>query len=176
MTALTLSPNTFPLALGSASAESGSELGSSEQRFLRCPLLGWDAMLIPLESVLEVFPLAVEGLLAVPEMPDCVMGTLNRRGEFLWVVDLQVRLGASPLSMSGSQSWMGIALSAAGRSLAVAVPEIGDIEAHAADQIQPVPPGLFPSNLQTFVAGYLLDPLGSTRVILSPEALVLDPA
>jgi hypothetical protein len=70
---------------------------------------------------------------------------------------------------------MGISLSAMGRSLAVGVPEIGDIEAHAADTIQAVPPGLFPSELQPFVAGYLMDEVGSTRIILSPEALLTHP-
>ncbi|MGF1574912.1 MAG: chemotaxis protein CheW [Cyanophyceae cyanobacterium] len=189
MTSLTLSSNTFPLqadVLGlSAGAREDGEVGSHparvEQRFLRCPLLGWDATLIPLESVLEVFPLPLEAILSIPDMPDCVMGTLNRRGEFLWLVDLQARLGAPPLSASGfsqnrlGQGWMGISMSTMGRSLAVGVPEIGDIEAHSADQIQAVPPGLFSAELQPFVAGYLMDEVGATGVILSPEALLTHP-
>ena len=55
-----------------------------------------DLALLEAEIVTEVITISAKELLAVPQMPYCVLGIHSWRSEMLWIVDLENLLGYPP--------------------------------------------------------------------------------
>jgi positive phototaxis protein PixI len=157
------------------------EAAIAELRLLRFQLQGNETALLPLGSIQEVLQVPKQGLLRVPGMATSVLGVASSRGAILWMVDLALLLGleASPKAAIAPQPWQPlnrsqqslstITIQAAGESLGLVVPQVMDIETHAATLIQPPSADLFSSQLMPFLEGYLTR---SCSPVLSASALI----
>jgi positive phototaxis protein PixI len=127
-------------------------------RLLRLPLELGDSALLPLEQIREIIRVDVAEILPVPEMPSCVLGICNWRGEMLWVVDLNDLVGyPSPFRTQQLllSSLMILVIQVNNQSIGLGVQQVKDIELHDMRQLMPATPGLFSSSLLPFVAGTL---------------------
>ncbi len=132
------------------------------ERLLRFPLGQEDSALLPLAQIAEIFRVNVEEILPVPEMPSCVLGIFNWRGEMLWLIDLDQLLGYLPLSLMAATP-MAIVVQSNSQSLGLVVSQVNDIELHDLQKLTNAAIGLFPPKLLPFVLGAL--PEGSGTVL-----------
>ena len=140
------------------------------QKFLRFSLGSQDSGLLPLEQISEVIEVSVADILSVPEMPSCVLGIYNWRGEMLWLLDLEHLVGCPPLSRLASL--MAMVIQVDNQSVGLVVQYFNDIELHDASQLQNSAAGLFPPQLLPFVKGYLP---GANGTLLDAEAITRFP-
>ncbi len=151
------------------------------ERFLRFQFGFEDTALLPLANVKEVLQILVEEILPVPDMPNCVLGIYNCRGEMLWLVDLEVQIGLSSLvrnplkgqhlALPTSNVLTAIAIQVDDKYLGIVVPQVVDIEEHSPQALQTPSAGLFPPSLLPFIQGYLTD---SSSPVLATKALIQD--
>lgn len=125
------------------------------ERLLRFPLGGKDSVLLPLEQITEILKVNAVEILPIPEMPGCVLGICNWRGEMLWLVDLNQLVGYLPLSMVATASLVVIVVQVKGQTVGLVVQQVNDIELHDLQQLQRAAPGLFPPKLLPYVQGAL---------------------
>ena len=146
----------------------------SRQKFLRFSLGEHDSGLLLLKQISEVIGVSVTEILPVPEMPSCVLGIYNWRGEMLWLIDLEHLVGFPPLSRlaRGLASLMTMVIQVDGQSVGLVVQYVNDIELQDAQQLQPASAGLFPPELLPFVKGYLP---GANGTVLDTEAIARSP-
>jgi positive phototaxis protein PixI len=129
----------------------------TRQRLLRFPLGLQDSALLPLEQIAEILRVNVAEILPVPEMPSCVLGICNWRGEMLWLVDLNYLVGSAPLSQKEQvlSSLVVMVVQVKEQPVGLVVQQVNDIELHDLQKLQPAAPGLFPPKLLPFVLGAL---------------------
>lgn len=145
----------------------------SRQKFLRFSLGPQDSGLLPLEQISEVLRVSVADILPVPEMPSCVLGIYNWRGEMLWLIDLEHLVDCPPLLRQGRLEFlMAMVIQINGQSMGLVVQNVNDIEWHDAEQLQSAAAGLFPPGLLPFVKGYLP---GAKGTVLDTEAIARSP-
>jgi|SRR4028119_183869 chemotaxis signal transduction protein len=144
------------------------------ERLLRFPLGFQDSALVPLEQITEILRLNVAEILPVPEMPSCVLGICNWRGEMLWLVDLNHLVGSPPLSMREQvlTSPAAMVVQVNHQSVGLVVPQVNDIELHDLQKLQPAVAGLFPARLLPFVLGALP---GDNGIVLDVTAITQSP-
>ena len=143
---------------------------ASKQKFLHFCLGPEDTALLAVDSIAEVMRVPMTEVLPVPQMPSCVLGIYNRRGEMLWLVDLGHLVGYPLLVVPGSTiaTGMAIVMEVEGQFLGLVVPQVNDIEWHDPQQLQPPSATLFSPKLLPFVQGYLN---GSGSTVLNPVAI-----
>ncbi|NMG10867.1 chemotaxis protein CheW [Brasilonema sp. UFV-L1] len=127
-------------------------------KLLRFPLGLEDSVLLPLEQIAEIIKVNLGEILPVPEMPSCILGICNWRGQMLWLVDLNYLVGY-PMLTSGVTP-IAIIIMVNEQAMGLVVPQVDDIELHDLQQLQKASPGLFPPKLLPFVLGAL--PNGNT--------------
>ena len=134
-----------------------SQPTDTRQRLLRFPLGSQGSALLSLEQITEILRLDLADILPVPEMPQCVLGICNWRGNMLWLVDFNDLVSAKPLFEldPGVVALMVVVVQINGQSVGLALQQVQDIELHNLEQLQPVAPGLFSPQLQPFVLGTL---------------------
>jgi positive phototaxis protein PixI len=142
-------------------------------KFLRCQLATDYTALVYVNHVTAVITVNIAEILAVPHMPNFVLGIYSWRGEIIWLLDLACQLGVSALSSleTGQTSYPVIIAQVAEQSFGLAVPQIFDIEEHDTKQLHPATPGLFAPQLQPFVKGYLA---ADRSTVLNPTAIISD--
>ncbi|MBD0344676.1 MAG: chemotaxis protein CheW [Coleofasciculus sp. Co-bin14] len=146
----------------------------TRQRLLRFPLSPRESALLPLDQITEILRLNVADILPVPEMPSCVLGICNWRGEMLWLIDLNHLVGCPPVLNQGqvSASPVAMVVQVNDHSIGLVVSQVNDIELHELEHLQPAAPGLFPPKLLPFVLGALPGVKGSvldiTAIARSP--------
>ena len=141
------------------------------QRLLRFPLGFQDSALLPLEQIAEILRVNLAEILPVPEMPDCVLGICNWRGEMLWLIDLNHLVGFMPLSLTAS-SPIAMVVQVNDQPIGLVVQQVNDIELHELEKLQPAAAGLFPPKLLPFVLGTLP---GGSGTVLDVTAIALSP-
>ncbi len=146
----------------------------TRQRLLRFPLGLEDSALLPLEQITEILRLNVTEILPVPEMPSCVLGIGNWRGEMLWLVDLNHLVGYRSLSSvrQVSASPVAMVVQVNDQAVGLVVQQVNDIELHELQQLQPAAAGLFPPKLLPFVLGALP---GGNGAVLDVTAIAQSP-
>lgn len=170
---------------------------SEVEKFLRFQFSPEITALLPLASVKEMLRIPVEEILPVPDMPDCVLGIHNCRGEMLWLVDLDIQIGLFSLKQNTLDSQLlalptsnvltkslallleeasgrtltAIAIEADDKSVGIVVPQVVDIEVHKPEALQTPSPGLFHPGLLPFIQGYLTS---SSSPVLDAKALIQD--
>jgi chemotaxis signal transduction protein len=128
----------------------------TRQRSLRFALDAQDSALVPLEQITEVLNLAVAKILPVPELPPCILGVYNWRGEMLWIIDFCDFAGYSTFQPDPSAPHlMVMVVQVNHHSIGVGVPHISDIEFHDLQHLQPVVPGVFSPGLLPLIQGLL---------------------
>ena len=127
------------------------------QRLLRFPLGVHDSALLSLAQITEILRIDVADILPVPEMPRCVLGICNWRGDMLWLIDLNDLVSSTPLFEldPGVTALIVVVVQINGQAVGLGLQQVHDIEFHNLDQLQPTAPGLFSPQLQPFVLGTL---------------------
>lgn len=138
-----------------------------EQRYLSFTLGIENPGLLVVETIQEILYVPLVQLLPVPDMPSCVVGIHNWRGEMLWVVDLNYLLGLGGLSLESLTTVTIIVLRDRDRTLGLMVRTVGEILAHSPVALQP-PVGLFRPELERFIEGYLR---ASQSIVLNTAAI-----
>ncbi len=144
----------------------------TRQRLLRFPLGAEDSALLPLEQITEIFRVDVGEILLVPEMPSCVMGICNWRGEMLWLIDLNHLVGYPRLSLRALTPPMAMVVQVDCATVGLVVQQVKDIELHDLQKLQPAITGLFPPRLLPFVLGALP---GGSDTVLNVTAITQSP-
>ena len=142
----------------------------TQRRLLRFPLSYQDSALLPLEQIGEVLRVNVTDILPVPEMPGCVLGICNWRGDMLWLVDLSQLLGYLSLDQQGQVADVLVVLvvQVNEQSIGLVVSQVNDIEYHNLQHLQPAVPGVFPPKLLPFILGSLPEDQG---IVLNINAI-----
>lgn len=121
------------------------------QKFLQFDLSKELAALLKVEDIAEVVQIPKSKLLPIPQMPECVLGIYNWRGEMLWTIALNnFLLGLPPLHQldSSSVSTMTVVVATIdGQHLGLVVQQVNDIEWHETHLIQTPRAQLFPAQL-----------------------------
>jgi positive phototaxis protein PixI len=153
--------NSFDLTLTATNSSDAPILDTipkeSRQRLLRFPLGFQDSAMLPLEQITEILRVDVAEILPLPEMPSCVLGICNWRGEMLWVVDLDNLVGYPSLFRQerGSHLVIVMVVQVNNESVGLGVQQVNDIELHDLEKLLPVVPGLFSPSLEPLVLGTL---------------------
>ena len=93
-------------------------------------------------SVEEATVLPPSQVTAIPNMPPCMLGLVNRRNRVIWLANL-VRLLGMPVPDRPRQQYSMVIIKA-GSSLGLMVEEIEGIVHLSADALQPLPPQVNP--------------------------------
>lgn len=75
----------------------------AESSYLRFQLNKDTSAVLPMKYVQEVFMISTGQITPIPNMPECVLGLLNRRNRILWAVDLALMLTLQPIDTSSQQ-------------------------------------------------------------------------
>jgi chemotaxis signal transduction protein len=116
-----------------------------------------DSALVPLEQITEIIRIDLSEVLPIPEMPGCVMGICNWRGEMLWLVDLNDLIRyPSPFQLGQEETTLvAMVIQVDSQSIGIGVSQVNDIELYDLQSLQSVLPGLFSSTLLPLVSGIL---------------------
>lgn len=145
------------------------------EKFLRFQLGKEGIALLPLNVIKQVMQVSVAEILTVPQMPACVLGIYNWRGEMLWMVDIGKFMGFPDLTTSGTDNVMAIAIQVQEQYLGIVVQQINDIELHDLNQINMPSLGLFSPEILPYLQGYLIGADKEVLMVLNGEAIAQAP-
>lgn len=123
--------------------------------------------LLVLDNIREVVKISPQKVLAVPHVPDWLLGIYDWRGELLWLTDLNRLLGFNRTNLSGGG--MMISLQVHQHTLGLFIPQVEEIEQHNPEKLQAPVPGLLPTHLLPYVQGYISS---TNSIILEPSKLI----
>ncbi len=123
--------------------------------------------LLALDNIREVVKISPQKVLAVPHVPDWLLGIYDWRGELLWLTDLNRLLGFDRTNLSGGG--MMISLQVHQHTLGLFIPQVEEIEQHNPEKLQAPVPGLLPAHLLPYVQGYISS---TNSIILEPSKLI----
>jgi positive phototaxis protein PixI len=163
-----------------------SELKASgvEEQFLRFSLASNNKGLISISQMSEVLTINLEQISPMSHMKPWVMGVYNWRGEILWMVDLGVLLGLSPLNRERNvrSSYKAIVLHiplegkkydpTPDRTLGLVVSQIEDIEWCNPDSIE-FSPTATQDKLMPFLRGYCLKRDREALAVFEGESILV---
>jgi len=131
----------------------------TKQKFLSFSLGVRDTAVIPLEQITEVVQIPLTEICGVPQMPNCVVGIYNWRGEMLWLVDLEEMLGYPPL-LQGSNflsKMMALVLEHEGKYLGILIRQLIDIDWLDTQQMKQLSGEVFYPEMTPFLQGYFIN-------------------
>ena len=154
-----------------------SSLSQSRQKFVIFKLGDKRKAAILVANISEVFKISLSSILLVPEVPACVLGIYNWRGEMLWWIDLEHLLGFEPIAVGKNalSTHMAIVIQAQGKYLGLLVRELIDIEFLDRQKMNPPGVGLFSPQLLPFLQGYFMDDHGGSILNLDAIAIIQSP-
>ena len=142
----------------------------TKQKFLSFSLGVRDTAVIPLEQITEVVQIPLTEICGVPQMPNCVVGIYNWRGEMLWLVDLEEMLGYSPL-LQGSNvlsKMMALVVEQEGKYLGILIRQLIDIDWLDTQQMKQPSGEVFYPEIIPFLQGYFIN--DSEQMIFNLDA------
>ena len=142
----------------------------SRQPFLRFGFSNDNQALLPLKDTVKILQLNSLAILPVPDMPNWLVGVCNWCGDILWLVDFNILMGEASLSHT-IPVWekpMAIVIESGGRSIGLAVEQIGEIELLEPESIHQ-PQDFYSPILAPLIAGYLPEHRG---IILDAKAVI----
>lgn len=141
-----------------------------EQKFLTFHLGDKDTAVISLSNITEVLQVSPLEICGVPQMPSCVAGIYNWRGEMLWLIDIESMLGYESLAKSHNitSKMMAVVVRKEGKYLGLLVRQLMDIESFDIDSLKPVNLDLFSREIASLLEGYFID--GNEQMIISLDA------
>ncbi|MBW4471854.1 MAG: chemotaxis protein CheW [Stenomitos rutilans HA7619-LM2] len=152
----------------------------AEEQFLRLHLVPDTKVLLSIQAVGEVLTIPVGQIVPIPDMPACVMGVYNWRGDVLWMVDLGHLCGLTPYY----QQKMRVAHTAVvlrghdkaatqeSPSLGLVVDQVEDVEWCDPNVIQPLPPATLASALAPLLRGYWWKTDAAVFAVLEADAII----
>jgi positive phototaxis protein PixI len=145
----------------------------TQQKFLSFNLGGRDTAVILLQHITEVLQVSLAEICGVPQMPNCILGIYNWRGEMLWLVDLEAMLGYPPLLQGANllSKMMAIVLESEGKYLGLLVRQLIDIEWLYTQHMKAPSAELFYQTISPFLQGYFIN--SSDEMILNLDALTI---
>ncbi len=145
----------------------------TKQKFLSFNLGTNDLAVIQLQHIAEVLQVSLTKICGVPQMPNCVMGIYNWRGEMLWLVDLAEMLGYPPLleAKNVASKMMAIILENNGKNLGLLVRQLTDIEWLDTEKMKPPSAELFYPAMSPFVEGYFIN--SEEAIVFNLDALAI---
>ncbi|MEH2160855.1 MAG: chemotaxis protein CheW [Nostoc sp.] len=145
----------------------------TKDKFLSFNLGVRDTAVISLQYITEVLQVSLPEICGVPQMPSCVLGIYNWRGEMLWLVDLEAMLGYPPISQGANllSKMMAIVLENNGKYLGLLVRQLIDIEWLDSHQMKPPSAELFYPKISPFLEGYFINE--SEDVIFNLDAMTI---
>ena len=145
----------------------------NQQKFLSLNLGARDTAVISLQEITEVFQVSLADICGVPQMPSCVLGIYNWRGEMLWLVDLEEMLGYPPVLQGANflSNMMAVVLEREGKYLGLLVRSLMDIEWLDTNEIKPPSAELFYPAMSPFLKGYFIN--SSEEMVLSLDATAI---
>lgn len=113
---------------------------------------------IPVEDITETFQISLTQILPVPQMPECILGIYNWRGEMLWMVNLENLLSFedSSIAVNPLSKPMAMVVQADGKSLGLIVGNVIDIESVNSQQMKAPTAELFNPEVLPFLRGYFV--------------------
>jgi positive phototaxis protein PixI len=149
----------------------------TEQKFLSFYLGAKDKAVIALQNIIEVFQVSFGEICSVPQMPNCVLGIYNWRGEMLWLVDLEEMLGYSPQSQAANPpvKMMTIVLHTEGKHLGILVRQLMDIEPLDSKQMKFQDSQFFLPEVSPFLEGYFINAMEEIIISLDATAIIQSP-
>ncbi|MEA5471502.1 chemotaxis protein CheW [Spirulina sp. 06S082] len=139
-----------------------------EEKFLGFQIAIENAALFPVENIQEILQISPAQILAIPDMPEFILGIYNWRGEMLWLIDLDRQLGLGDLQNSLETSLNVIVAKIENRVLGLVVKRVDEIESLVTEGLQS-PVGLFTPGLEHFISGYLQQ---TGRIVLNPQTIL----
>jgi positive phototaxis protein PixI len=130
-----------------------------KQKFLSFNLGTKDTAVISLEQITEIVQIPLTEICGVPQMPNCVAGIYNWRGEMLWLVDLEDMLGYPPLLQTSNflSKMMALVLETEGKYLGVLIRQLIDIDWLDTEQMKPASREVFYPEMMPFLRGYFIN-------------------
>jgi positive phototaxis protein PixI len=145
----------------------------TKQKFLSFSLGVSDTAVIPLEQITEVVQIPLTEICGVPQMPNCVVGIYNWRGEMLWLVDLEEMLGYPPL-LQGSNflsKMMALVLEHEGKYLGILIRQLIDIDGLDTQEMKQTSGEVFYPEMTPFLQGYFIN--DAEQMIFNLDALAM---
>lgn len=124
--------------------------------------------ILSMELVQEVLIVPVVRLTPMPNMPECILGLLNRRNRVLWAIDLAQVLNLQPVDANAQQYHI-IIIRVEQFSLALVVQEVKGVTRFTPDCIQS-PVELGESNIIPYIDGCILQQ--ETLLVMNAKAIV----
>jgi twitching motility protein PilI len=143
------------------------------ERYLKFYLAEQIPAILAMEYVQEVLMIPARRITPMPNMPECVLGLLNRRNRVLWVVDLAQILSLQPLD-SNIQQYNVILIQAKQMTLGVLVSAVKGVTHFTPDLVQS-PQELVTSALIPYLHGCIVQEQ-ELLLVVNAEAIVLAPA
>lgn len=145
----------------------------TKQKFLSFNLGAHDLAVIQLQHIAEVLQVSLTEICGVPQMPSCVLGIYNWRGEMLWLIDLEEMLGYPPLLQGNNlaSKMMAIILEKNGKNLGLLVRQLTDIEWLEPEKIKAPSTELFYPAMSPFVEGYFIN--SEEAIMFNLDALAI---
>ncbi|WP_017651907.1 chemotaxis protein CheW [Fortiea contorta] len=143
----------------------------TQQKFLSFKLGAKETAVISLQYITEVLQISLTEICGVPQMPNCVLGIYNWRGEMLWLVDLEEILGYSSLfsDLDSATKMMAIILKHDDKYLGLLVRQLNDIEWLDTEEMKKPSTELFYPSMLPFLHGYFIK--SAEEVIFHLDAL-----
>jgi positive phototaxis protein PixI len=149
----------------------------TQQKFLSFTLGGHDKAVISLQHIIEVLQVSLADICSVPQMPSCVFGIYNWRGEMLWLVDLEELLGYPSLvpEVNILSKMMAVILEIDGKNLGILVRNLMDIEWLEPNQMKLPSENFFSPKISSFLQGYFINAVEEMVFSLDAAAIVKSP-
>ena len=144
------------------------------QKFLSFNLGSKDTAVMYLEQITEVLQVSLTEICSVPQMPSCVLGIYNWRGEMLWLIDLEEMLGYTHLSQKTNflTKMMAIVVQNEGKYLGLLVRQLMDIEWLEQKEMKPLDTQLFSPEMASFLLGYFINTAEEMIIHLDPTEII----
>lgn len=145
---------------------------SQDDAYVAFQLAKQTPAILDMQQVQEVLVVPVGRITSMPNMPECVLGLLNRHSRVLWVIDLAQMLKQPPID-TATQQYTIVIIRVGKVPLGLVVQEVRGVMRFNLDSIQSSQ-GLVPSHIAPYLQGCIRQ---QTQIflVLSAEAIVNSP-
>lgn len=128
--------------------------------------------ILAMEHVQEVLLIPPRRITPMPNMPECVLGLINRHNRVVWGIDLAQMLSLQPLS-TNAQHYNVVIVKVGKSPLGLVVQEVKGLTRFTPDSIQ-APTGLVNSFLTSYLHGCILQQQ-EVLLVLNAKAIMVSP-
>ncbi|MDJ0715200.1 MAG: chemotaxis protein CheW [Prochloraceae cyanobacterium] len=143
-----------------------------EQRkqFVEFQLGKGEFALLPAKQIIEIKRLKVEDIVPVPQLPSCILGVCQWRGNTLWLIDLGELIRLSPLTWSNSNFILVLLVEE--KTIGLVVPKVKGINYYDIEELLEPSEAFFNPELIPYLEGFFLSQDREIIRVLKPEAII----